>query len=114
MSPFGRRTGVTVSYNDEYNITVSDADDTTETTRVSQKGQTTIPKPVRDELGIEPGDTVEWETSGEAVRLSRRTSSTTKGAAFDDASEAAREEWVKNANDRLKQRREAEWDGSDG
>ena len=93
---------------------MSDADDTTETTRVSQKGQTTIPKPVREKLGIEPGDTVEWETSGEEVHLSRQSTSTTKGVAFDDASEAAREEWIKNANDRLRRRRAAEWDGSDG
>ena len=106
-------TSATLWYNDEYNSTVSDADDTTETTRVSQKGQTTIPKPVREELGIEPGDTVEWETSSEGVHLSRRSTSKTKGVAFDDASEAAREEWVKNANDRLRRRRAAEWDGSD-
>ena len=30
-------------------------------TTVTTKGQVTIPKPVRDRLGIEPGSTVEFE-----------------------------------------------------
>jgi antitoxin PrlF len=30
-------------------------------TTVTSKGQVTIPKPVRDRLGIEPGSTVEFE-----------------------------------------------------
>ncbi len=30
-------------------------------TTVTSKGQVTIPKPVRDRLGIEPGDGVEFE-----------------------------------------------------
>lgn len=38
---------------------------------------------------------------------------TTKGVAFDDSvPEADREEWVQNANERLKRKRETEWDGS--
>ena len=34
--------------------------DGTETTRVTDKGQTTIPKPLREKYGIEPGDEVVW------------------------------------------------------
>jgi len=30
-------------------------------TSISPKGQATIPKPVRDFLGLKPGDKVEWE-----------------------------------------------------
>ncbi len=30
-------------------------------TSISPKGQATIPKPVRDFLGLNPGDKVEWE-----------------------------------------------------
>ena len=40
------------------------------TTTVTSKGQVTIPKKVRDFLGIEPGSAVDFEltSSGEAVR----------------------------------------------
>ncbi len=31
------------------------------TTRVTIKGQVTVPKPVRDHLGIQPGSTVDFE-----------------------------------------------------
>ena len=31
-----------------------------EATRVTDKGQTTIPKPLREKYGIEPGDEVVW------------------------------------------------------
>ena len=34
-------------------------------TTVTSKGQVTIPKPVRDRLGIEPGDGVEFELTAD-------------------------------------------------
>lgn len=92
----------------------AERDDETATTRVSQKGQTTIPKEIRRQLGIEPGDTVEWERDGETVRIRRESEPTTKGVAFDSSvSEDDREEWVENANERLKRKRETEWDGTE-
>lgn len=41
------------------------------TTTVTRKGQVTIPKPVRDTLGIKPGTAVEFELAleGRAVML---------------------------------------------
>lgn len=42
------------------------------THRVGAKGQVVIPKPIRDELGIEPGDEVVFETDGKDVRVRRR------------------------------------------
>lgn len=35
------------------------------TTRVTSKGQVTIPKPVRDRLGIGPGSAVEFELAAD-------------------------------------------------
>lgn len=32
---------------------------------VTKKGQTTVPKDVRDSLGIEPGGILEWKKTGE-------------------------------------------------
>ena len=39
--------------------------------RLSSKGQVTIPKKVRDLLGAEPGDTIAYEIQGNLVRLRR-------------------------------------------
>jgi AbrB family looped-hinge helix DNA binding protein len=39
------------------------------THRVGAKGQVVIPKSIRDELGIEPGDEVDFEVDGGAVRV---------------------------------------------
>jgi antitoxin PrlF len=42
------------------------------THRVGPKGQVVIPKVIRDELGIEPGDEVVFELDGKDVRVRRR------------------------------------------
>jgi len=41
------------------------------THRVGAKGQVVIPKSIRDELGIAPGDEVVFETDGKDVRVRR-------------------------------------------
>lgn len=42
------------------------------TSRLTSKGQVTIPKPVRDRLGLQPGDEVEFVASPDGVRVRRR------------------------------------------
>lgn len=37
--------------------------------KVTSKLQVTIPKRVAAEFGIEPGDEIEWEASGEVIRV---------------------------------------------
>lgn len=39
------------------------------TQRVGTKGQVVIPKPMRDELGLQPGAAVEFQRDGDAVRV---------------------------------------------
>jgi AbrB family looped-hinge helix DNA binding protein len=41
------------------------------THKVGIKGQVVIPKAIRDEIGIEPGDEVEFEPDGKEVRVRR-------------------------------------------
>ena len=41
------------------------------TSRVSSKGQVTIPKPVRESIGVKPGDAISYEVEGNVVRIKR-------------------------------------------
>lgn len=41
--------------------------------RLTSKGQVTIPKPIRDELGLLPGIAVEFTVEGDTVVLRRAT-----------------------------------------
>lgn len=42
------------------------------TSKVGPKGQVVIPKPIRDALGIQPGEAMEIERSGTEVRMRKR------------------------------------------
>ncbi|MBK8456568.1 MAG: AbrB/MazE/SpoVT family DNA-binding domain-containing protein [Phyllobacteriaceae bacterium] len=54
--------------------------------RVTEKGQVTIPKPIRDKLGIVPGSEVEFVDEGKVVRLeNRRAGNPAKSADSFDA-----------------------------
>jgi AbrB family looped-hinge helix DNA binding protein len=50
-------------------------DGSPKTTRVSEKGQTTIPKELRDELGVEPGDEVEWYRTSDGLIIRKHIDS---------------------------------------
>lgn len=47
--------------------------------RVTSKGQVTIPKHIRERLGIEPGDEVVFEPAGDGIRLRKETPTTDDG-----------------------------------
>ncbi|MUV90810.1 AbrB/MazE/SpoVT family DNA-binding domain-containing protein [Halapricum sp. CBA1109] len=48
--------------------------------RVTTKGQVTIPKEIRDELGIEPGDEVAFEESESGYTIRKEAPTTTDGS----------------------------------
>jgi len=36
---------------------------------MTSKGQTTVPRQIREQLGLVPGDTLRWETCGSSVQV---------------------------------------------
>ena len=58
-----------------------------ETTRVTDKGQTTIPKTLREKYGIEPGDEVVWVEDEDGIMLRKKGELPNYGAAAEDMSE---------------------------
>ncbi|GAB4360144.1 MAG: AbrB/MazE/SpoVT family DNA-binding domain-containing protein [Oricola sp.] len=50
--------------------------------RVTEKGQVTIPKAIREKLGIVPGSEVDFVEEGNAVRLVRREAQLRDGESF--------------------------------
>jgi AbrB family looped-hinge helix DNA binding protein len=64
-------------------------DSSLKTTRVSEKGQTTIPKELRDELGVEPGDEVEWYRTSDGL-IVRTHIDSGRGVLLEDEDEETR------------------------
>jgi len=52
------------------------------THRVGPKGQVVIPKAMRDQLGLRPGDAVDFELEGDAVRVEPARSLRALGGTF--------------------------------
>ena len=49
--------------------------------RVTSGGRITVPKELRDRLGLQPGDRIEFTESGDKWRISRRDPGADHGAA---------------------------------
>ncbi|AWB26995.1 AbrB/MazE/SpoVT family DNA-binding domain-containing protein [Halococcoides cellulosivorans] len=90
---------------------MSTEDDTDgKTTRVTRKGQVTIPKPLREEFGLEEGDEVRWEKTEEGIRVRRATQSAGRGMLVDDGvSEEQREEMAEAMESEIRDQRRTEW-----
>jgi AbrB family looped-hinge helix DNA binding protein len=59
-------------------------DNGTETTRITRKGQVTIPKGLREEYGLEEGDEVVWQKAEDGIRVRKATRSAGRGMLVDD------------------------------
>ncbi|NHX41487.1 MULTISPECIES: AbrB/MazE/SpoVT family DNA-binding domain-containing protein [Haloarcula] len=80
-----------------------------ETTKVTEKGQTTIPRDLREKYGIEPGDSVEWVETEDGVMLTKAVDGGGRGMLVpDNTDENTREEIAQELTQRIHARRTKE------
>lgn len=76
-------------------------------TRVTEKGQATIPKNLREKYDLEPGDEVVWMDTDEGIVVKKRTRTSGRGMLVpDDTSEEKREEIAEELEQRVRERRD--------
>ncbi|MGB9966383.1 AbrB/MazE/SpoVT family DNA-binding domain-containing protein [Halobacterium hubeiense] len=76
-------------------------------TRVTEKGQTTIPKELREKYDLEPGDEVIWMDTDEGIVVKKRTRTSGRGLLVpDDLPEEKREEVADELAERVRDRRD--------
>lgn len=89
---------------------MSTDDNTPTTTRVTRKGQVTIPKKLREEFGLSEGDEIQWEKTDDGLRVRKATRSAGRGMLVDDdVSEAEREALAEEMEADIRERRRTEW-----
>lgn len=78
-----------------------------ETTRVTEKGQATIPKELREKYGLEPGDDVIWIDTDEGIVVKKRTRTAGRGLLIsEDVPAEKREEVAEELAQRVRERRD--------
>ena len=81
-----------------------------ETTRLTEKGQATIPHTLREKYDLEPGDELVWLDGDEGILVKKRTRMEARGLlAPDDAAESDREEIARALEGSLREKRDTEW-----
>jgi AbrB family looped-hinge helix DNA binding protein len=84
--------------------------DDTETTRITRKGQVTIPKKLREEYGLEEGDELLWQKAEDGIRVRKATQAAGRGMLVDDdVSEEKREEMAQEMESEIREKRRTEW-----
>ncbi|MFU8870192.1 AbrB/MazE/SpoVT family DNA-binding domain-containing protein [Natronococcus sp.] len=80
-------------------------------TRITEKGQTTIPKELREKYDLEPGDEVVWVDTDEGIVVKKRTRTGGRGLLVpDETSAEKREEIADELNQRLRDRRDRNYE----
>ena len=88
----------------------SDEDHLTDTTRITRKGQVTIPKQLREEYGLSEGDELRWQRDDDGIKVRKATSSSGRGMLVDDGvPEAKREEMATELEATIREKRSTEW-----
>ncbi|QGX94537.1 AbrB/MazE/SpoVT family DNA-binding domain-containing protein [Haloplanus rallus] len=80
-------------------------------TRVTEKGQATIPKELREKYDLEPGDEVVWMDTEEGIVVKKRTRTSGRGMLLpDDTSEEEREAVAEELEQRVRERRDRNYE----
>jgi AbrB family looped-hinge helix DNA binding protein len=80
-----------------------------EATRITRKGQTTIPQELRKKHGIEPGDTVVWEETDDGIVVRKKEATGARGMLAEGLSENERREIAAELGEEIREKREREW-----
>lgn len=84
-----------------------------ESTRVTEKGQTTIPKELREKYDLDPGDEVVWIDTDEGMVVKKRTRTAARGFLVpDDTSAKNREAVAEELRKRLRDRRDHNYENA--
>jgi AbrB family looped-hinge helix DNA binding protein len=82
-------------------------------TRVTEKGQATIPHELREKYDLEPGDEVVWLDTDEGIIVKKRTRTGGRGMLVpDDTPAEKREEIAEELGQRLRDRRDRNYEDS--
>ena len=77
-----------------------------ESTRITEKGQTTIPKELREKYDLEPGDEVVWLDTDDGIVVKKRTRTAGRGLLVPDGTPVEkRREIAEELGRRLRERR---------
>jgi len=80
------------------------------TTRITRKGQVTIPKELREEFGLQEGDELLWQKTEDGIRVRKATRSAGRGMLVsDDIPEETREAMAEEMEDEIREKRQTEW-----
>jgi AbrB family looped-hinge helix DNA binding protein len=81
-----------------------------ETTRITRKGQVTIPKELREEFGLQEGDELLWQKAEDGIRVRKATRSAGRGMLVsDDIPEKKREAMAEEMEAEIRENRQTEW-----
>lgn len=80
-----------------------------ETTRITRKGQTTIPQQLREEYGLEPGDEVVWEDTDDGIVVKKHDRTEARGLLAGEKSEDERRAIAEELGDEIRAKRDEEW-----
>lgn len=82
-----------------------------ESTRVTEKGQATIPKDLREKYDLEPGDEVVWMDTDDGIVVKKRTRTGGRGMLVpEDVPAEKREAVADELVERVQDRRDREYE----
>lgn len=82
-----------------------------ESTRITEKGQATIPKSLREKYDLAPGDEVIWMDTDDGIVVKKRTRTGGRGMLVpDDTSREEREAVAEELAERVRERRDRSYE----